>query len=301
MNRKKKSIFPYIPGYDNNTVLKLIFFISGAYITLAVSWAISMIVYTSADNYNTYFVPFISLPHLSDFSSHWWTLFTHGIFHYAPGSFMELISNMLWLYCFGSVLQMLVGRKQIVPIFLYSILAGGVFYLLAQLLPGDLGKCPQYMLGPRAGLMAICVAAITVSPQYRFYLTETFRVHILVVAGIFAVLMIMGTGFYLPVIAMLLGGGLVGFGYIKLLQAGYRPGEWMYSIGNKLESIATPNEQVINRKQNVRRNIVLNSMQEKPTATKEKRIDALLDKINLKGYNSLSAEERDFLTRAGSE
>jgi hypothetical protein len=34
-------------------------------------------------------------------------------------------------------------------------------------------------------------------------------------------------------------------------------------------------------------------------ANKESRVDELLDKINQKGYKSLSKEERDFLSNAG--
>lgn len=300
MNKgRKKSIFPYIPGYDNNTVLKLIFFISGAYIMLAVTWAIVMLVYTSSDNFNNYFIPYIALPRLADVASYPWTILTHGIFHF-PNSFMELVSNMLWLYCFGSVLQMLVGKKQIVPIYFYSVIAGGLFYLLAQFIPGNLGNCPPYIMGPRAGLAGICAAAVTITPKYRFYLTETFSIPLAVVAGIFTVLMIMGTGFYLPVIFMLLGGGLLGFLYIKLLQAGYRPGEWMYAFGNKMESLATPGKEAM-MKSDLRRKGVLISLNNNQPVSTEKRIDDLLDKINQKGYKSLTTEEKDFLSRAGKE
>lgn len=299
MNKsRKKSIFPYIPGYDNNTVLKLIFFLSGAYIMLAITWAIVMLVYESADNFNDYFLAYIALPHISGFTGHWWTVFTYGILQF-PNSFMELLSNMLWLYCFGSVLQMLVGKKQIVPIFFYSLIMGGVFYLLAQFVPGAWGNCPPYIMGPRAGLMGICCAAITVTPGYRFYLTETFSIPIMVVAGIFGVLMIVGSGFYLPVILMLAGGGLVGFGYIRLLRAGYRPGQWMYSLGNKLESLATPGDSA-RRKTAAIRNTAYTSGTG-PIADASKKIDDLLDKINQRGYKSLSKEERDFLSSVGKE
>jgi membrane associated rhomboid family serine protease len=299
-NGRKKSIFPYIPGYDNNTVLKLIFFLSGAYIMLAIIWAIVMLVYSVPGNFDDYFLPNIGLPHLANFGSHWWTFFTHGIFQF-PNSFMELLSNMLWLYAFGSVLQMLVGRKQIIPIFFYGLFAGGLFYLLAQMLPGELGKCPPLMMGPRAGLVAICAAAVTISPQYRFYLTETFRVHIMVVAGIFGVLMLMGSGFYLPVVAMLVGGGLLGFGYIKLLQAGYRPGQWMYSLAGSVENLVTPDEENLNRKKANKRGAVLINFKNPQSNFSENRIDELLDKINQKGFNALSKEEKDFLSQAGKK
>jgi len=301
MNKgRKKSILPYIPGYDNNAVLKLIFFLAGSYIALAISWAIVMIVYIKADNFNIYFVPNIALPRLADFSSHWYTLFIYGIFHF-PNSFMEMLSNMLWLYCFGSVLQMLVGKKQIAPIFFFSLLVGGVFYLLAQLLPGGLGTCPPHIMGPRAGLMGICAAAVTITPKYRFYLTETFSIPIMAVAGVFLVLMLIGSGYYLPVVAMMAGGALAGFLFIKLLQAGYRPAEWLYIIAHKLESMVTPNEQAIAKRNKVRRGTVLKNMGTQAANSTEKKVDDILDKILQKGYNSLTPDEKEVLIRAGKD
>ncbi len=300
MKGRKKSILPYIPGYDNNAVLKLIFFLAGSYIALAISWAIVMIVYIQADNFNIYFVPNIALPRLADFPSHWYTLFIYGIFHF-PNSFMEMLSNMLWLYCFGSVLQMLVGKKQIAPIFFFSLLLGGVFYLLSQLLPGGFGYCPPHIMGPRAGLMGICAAAITISPKYRFYLTDTFSLPIMGVAGVFLVLMLIGSGYYMPVVGMMAGGALAGFLFIKLLQAGYRPAEWIYTIGDKLERMVTPNEQAIAKRNSVRRGAALNSKPPLATSSAEKKVDDILDKILQKGYNSLTADEKETLIRAGKD
>lgn len=267
---------------------------------LAISWAIVMLVDGHAGVYDTYFMPNIALPQLHGFASHWWTIFTYGIFHFAPSSFFELLSNMLWLYCFGSVTQMLIGKKQIIPLFIYSLLAGGALYLGVQFLPGEFGHCPPQILGPRAALVGMAAAAITLSPHYRFYLTETFSVPMMVVAGIFGVLMILGSGFYLPVIIMLAGGGLMGFGYVKLLKAGHRPGQWMYSIGNKLESMVTPDEHAISRN-NKRRNAILSNMKNSKSGISQQRVDDILDKINQKGYDSLTAEEKDTLTRAGKE
>jgi len=287
---QKKSILPYIPGYDNNAVLKLVFFISGAYIMLAISWAVVMMVDKTDQTFSNYFLPAIALPRLHDLSHHWWTPLTYGLFHY-PNSFMELVSNMLWLYCFGSVLQMLVGKREVVPLYVYSMLTGAAFYYIAQLLPPEFAKCPPLLLGPRAGIMGLCVAAVTISPKYRFYLTETFSIPIMVVAGIFVVLTLLSSGFYFPIILLITGGGLLGFVYIRLLRAGYRPGQWMYSIGNGLERSVTPNPQKTGKRPKESRQITL--------PTRQERIDALLDKINQKGYKSLSQEERDFLSNAG--
>jgi hypothetical protein len=181
------------------------------------------------------------------------------------------------------------------------MLVGGVFYLLSQLLPGGFGTCPPHIMGPRAGLMGICAAAVTITPKYRFYLTETFSIPILAVAGVFLVLMLIGSGYYLPVVGMMAGGAAAGFLFIKLLQAGYRPAEWIYTIGNKLERMVTPNEQAIAKRNSVRRGAVLNSKMPSDTINSEKKVDDILDKILQKGYNSLTAAEKEILIRAGKD
>lgn len=296
---RKRSALSYIPGLTNNAVLKLIIFSALLYVMLALTWAVILLVYQTDNNFNQYFIPNFALPLLSGLKSHWWTILTYGWLHY-PHGFWELLSNMLWLYCFGSVVQMLVGDKQVIPLYAYSLLTGGLFYLAGQLMPGALGACPPYILGSRAGLMGFAAAAMTLTPKYRFYLTETFSIPLVVVAGIFVVLMIFGSGFYLPVILMLVGGGLMGFWYIKLLQSGYRPGGWMYNLMGKMESMVTPDENAEWEKHNKRRNKALDNMEARHGIS-QKRIDEILDKINQKGYNSLSAEEKDTLMRAGKE
>jgi membrane associated rhomboid family serine protease len=237
------------------------------------------------------------LPHLSLIGSHWWTIVTYGWFH-VPNSFMEMLSNMLWLYCFGSVVQMLVGGKQVIPLYAYSLLMGGVFYLIGQLLPGAWGACPPHILGPRAGLMGMAAAAITLTPKYRFYLTETFSIPLMAVAGIFAALMILGSGFYLPVILLMAGGAGMGYGYVLLLRKGYRPAQWIYQGSGRIESMVTPGRSMRGEKNGGR---FSDSRYEAGNGITQKRIDDILDKINQKGYNSLTSEEKDTLMKAGKQ
>ncbi len=297
---RKRSALSYIPGYTNNAVLQVIIYSGVAFVMLGMVWGIIQIVYQGdATNFDKYFLANVALPSLAGFKAHWWTIFIFGWFHF--NGFFDLLSDMLWLYCFGSVVQMLVGHRQIIPLFIYSFMAGGVVYLLAQLLPGDLGKCPPQILGPRAAMVGMAAAAVALTPAYRFYITETFRVHILVVAGIFAFLMIMSSGFYLTVFLMLVGGGLMGYAYIRLLKAGYRPGSWMYSFAARLESVFTPNERALSKKRVLRAGDMRDSMFDAKSGISQRKIDDILDKINQKGYNSLTAEEKEFLMRAGKE
>ncbi len=292
---QRRSALSYIPGYKNNAVLQLIIASGVAYMMLAISWALVMIVYAGdATAFNTYFIPNIGLGHIAEFKSHWWTILTYGMFQF-PNSFMELLSNMVWLYTFGSVVQMLVGHKQVIPLYLYSLFVGGIFYYIAQLMPGKIGEVPAAFLGARAGLVGMAAAAITLTPSYRFYLTETFTIPLMLVVGVFAFLMLAGSGFYIPVVLLMAGGGLMGFAYVKLLRSGYQPAEWAYNFGNKLEGLVTPSANV----QKPKGRII--NMYHPKQGISQGRIDEILDKINQKGYNSLTKEEKEMLLRAGSE
>lgn len=150
-------------------------------------------------------------------------------------------------------------------------------------------------LGSRAGLMAMAAAAVTLTPRYRFYLTEHFSVPLLAVAGVFAALMFIGSFSYIPTLALVVAGGLSGFGYVKLLKAGYRPGNWMYSLSHKVASLVTPNEEVLRAKRSK------DSNYNRYGQVSQSRVDSILDKINQKGVNSLTAEEREILAKASKE
>ncbi len=238
---QRRSALSYIPGLTNNTVLQLIIFLSVAYILFALTWGVMMLVYQSGINFNFYFIPNIALPQLAMIKQHWWTIFTYGLFNF-PNGFWELFSNMLWLYCFGSVIQMVAGPRQVIPLFIYCIIIGAIFYIPGQLIPVPMGKLPQYVMGPRAGIMGMAAAAVTLTPGYRFYLGPTFSIPLLAVAGVYALLMIVASGFCLPVIVMIAGGGLAGFGYARLYKSGSRPGDWMYRLTRGIAGLVTPKE-----------------------------------------------------------
>ncbi len=289
---QRRSALSYIPGYKNNAVLKLILFSGGAYITLAIIWAIMMIVYGSNANFQVYFLPNIALNHVYFFASRFWTVLTYG-FLLEPNNFFLLLTSMLWLYSFGSVVQSLVGHKQVIPLYVYSLVAGGIFYYLAQYLPGKAANIPGMVLGPQAGILAMATAAITLAPSYRFYLSETLAIPLWVPVAIFTFLAVLGSGFFIPVLCMLMGSALAGFAYIRALRAGYQPAAWLYNLGNGIEGLVTP----ANERPAKRTKKTYNA----PGRVPQSRIDEILDKINQKGYNALSREEREMLLRAGEK
>ena len=295
-NSQKRSPLSFIPGYNQNPVLRLIFFLSVAYVMLGLTWGVMMLLYQDGYNFNRYILTAVAMPVAAGFKTHFWTLFTYGILNFPAGfaGYWELVSNMLWLYCFGSVIQMLVGGRQVAPLFYYSLLVGGLCYLLVTLIPGSLGVAPPLIMGPRAGLMGLCAASVTLTPKYRFYLTETFSIPLVLVAGVFTLLLIVSSGFYLSVLAMVAGGGLSGFAFIRLLKAGYPPAGWVFGITDWMQQLVTPSARQASRKKNP-----VKTKQASSHTDTQKRIDEVLDKINQKGYHSLTAEEREVLFKAG--
>lgn len=116
-----------IPGYSQNAVLQLIVACGVGFILYHLT-RVSMIVFgvpgaTAAANVDV----FTALGPIQGFKDHAWTILTYGWIH---RSFMEWLSNMVWLYCFGNVVQGLVGFRQVIPTFIYGQLMGGALFLL---------------------------------------------------------------------------------------------------------------------------------------------------------------------------
>jgi membrane associated rhomboid family serine protease len=290
----KRSFNSSRPGYSENAVLQLIVAAGTGFVAYHMSRVTLLVAEAKPDTFPTIFTYNLGLASLDFFKTKVWTVLTYGWVH---NGFWELFSNMIWLYCFGGVLQMLTGYKQVIPVFVYSLVIGGVFYELAQLIPGI--SVGGYMFGAQAGVMGLAAAALTFAPSYRFYFGEHFSVPIAVISVIFLALMVMNANLEGAKLLLLAGGALTGFGYVKLLQNGYKPGAWPYNLISRLDNSFTPNEQVIRAKNSKKRNEVINRIQGHNASAK--RVDDILDKINTQGYNSLTKEEREILMSAGKD
>lgn len=291
----KRSPSAFLPAYNNNAVLQLIIACGVAFVMFHLVEAILWIVGVPKGEVESMLTGNVALPPIAVYKHKWWTLFTYGI---VDRDFWRLLSDMIWLYCFGSVVQSLVGYRQVIPIFVYSVLAGGIFFLLIQLVPMQAFNSSSYVLGTQAALVGFVSASVTIAPKYRLYFGQYFSVPILVLAGIFILLIFLGISNQPLLFFMLLGGGLAGFVYIRLLRAGYHPGDWMYNIFDSMERAVTPN--AMRPRSSRRRSEVLDHAHTHSSVS-QKRIDDILDKISRHGYNSLSNEEKEILMKASKE
>jgi hypothetical protein len=208
---------------------------------------------------------------------------------------------MVWLYAFGSLVQMLIGHRQLIPMFVYSMIAAGIFYQLAQLIPGAYFTGRTFMMGAQGGIVGLAVAALTLSPGYKFYLTEHMRIPLVLIAVIFFALQLMNANVqHEGAPLFLLGGGaLMGWGYVMLLRNGYKPGDWVYNIKDNINNRFEIDDRKYVNRPGTRRNKTISMYNPKPKqGITQNRIDEILDKINQNGYDSLSKEDKDILLKA---
>lgn len=282
----------FLPSYRQNAALQLVVALGAFFILYKLFWIFGLAAnQMKADEATGLFTSFIALPPVHKFASHFWTILTYGWFHH---SFWLWLSNMVWLYCFGHIVQGLIGYRQVIPIFASGLLLGGLFCLGGQLLPfpamqlyypdasGQAG-----VLTAQAGITALAIAALTISPKYRFYLNENLGIKLWIVVVIYFFLSM--TTFRLAYLLLSVGGAVAGMGFIYLLKAGYQPGGWAYRLADRMQN----REEDLKYKKGPKRGEV-----QAQEGASQNRIDAILEKIHQKGYHSLSKAEKDLLLQA---
>lgn len=216
---------------------------------------------------------------------HPWSLLLYQFFHI---QFFHLLFNMLWLYWFAEVFVLYQGEKRILPVYLLGGLIGWVLFALAMnFIPVLQQRGPGLLLGASAGIMAIVWAAVALHPSHMFNLLFIGPVKIVYVAAAsllvdFFAIADGEAGTYFAH----LGGALLGFGYVKLLQSGwdiFSPIDAVASLFKKRSKLQTAHVGQAAPRASSR------------STDDQKRADEILDKISRSGYDSLSKEEKDFL------
>ena len=206
------------------------------------------------------------------------------IYAFTNLSLMGFLSNMLWLWSFGYILQDLIGNKKLIPIYLYGAFIGGLFFILVSfILKTDVNYLNE---GSNTAILAVAIATTTLSPNYKIFqhIGSGFSLWILTV--VFVVIDVSFISFTnWAVVASHVVAAFVGFIFIQQIKKGNDWSNWMYALSNYLGNMFSPKSSQENKAQTT--NIKLNSDQEK--------VDTILDKINMNGYDSLSKSEKEFL------
>lgn len=228
-----------------------------------------------------------------------WTLFTHMWYHMG---FWHLLGNMLWLWMFGYIFQDMLGPRKIIPLFIITAFGGAALYIICYNVFPVLREINSLAVGASAGIMGIVVATTILAPDYRIFPMLRGGVPLWVIALIFFVIDVTliarfsNTGGHLAHI----GGGLTGMFYALALRRGKDWTDVLNRFYDWLNNLFTPVKERASVKQQLFYKTGRPPYSRTPNLTQQ-RIDEILDKINQRGYESLSSEEKEILKRASRE
>jgi hypothetical protein len=219
---------------------------------------------------------------------------------------LHLFSSLLWLWCFGYILQDMTGNKKLIPLYVYGGLAGALFFVLTINVAPSLRENADRFL-PLAGagpsLMAIAVATTSLSPNYKIFPLISGGIPLWVLTAVFVLITLGTVGLgNAGDAASLIAGGLMGYVFVWQLRKGNDLGKWMNDAATWSNDLFNPQKKQIQKppKQQLYYKATQKPFEKTPHVTQQ-RVDDILDKINLKGYHSLTDEEKEFLKKASRE
>jgi membrane associated rhomboid family serine protease len=232
-----------------------------------------------------------------------WTLFTNIVIH-NPADIFHLLSNMLYLFFFGRIFIDFISQKNAWPLFITGGIIGSVVSIATyNLVPSLHDQIGIVGVGASAGVMAIVLAAATLVPNYSVSIIFIGPVKLKYIALLVVVIDLLSipSEYNLGGHVAHLGGALTGYLFIRSYQSGRPWFEWWPKFENfivRLFEKKKPKVVYVNR----------NPTPKKTTMGRDERdiddqvkTDAILDKIKVGGYDSLSKAEKDFLFKISNK
>lgn len=213
-----------------------------------------------------------------------WTLLTSLFAHFG---IWHLFANLLFLYFAGNTYERFFGGLRLLQLYILGGMAGNLTEILAhQLFPALQGSTFS-VVGASGAIMAIFMALAIAQPQLQVQLFGIFPLRIYMLAIFFFLkdLSAIGTSDQIAHFAHI-GGALFGLWSIQQFWHIRLSRPW---IGLQLKKTG-PNFKVKKGGRPQTDDDYRAHKQER-----QKRLDAILDKIAKRGYDALSKEEKDFL------
>lgn len=228
-----------------------------------------------------------------------WTLITYQFVHADP---FHLIFNMIGLFFLGRMLQKAIGGRHLLKIYLLGGILGG----LLQLGLGMILKENTYVIGASASVLAIIVAMATYAPYQVIQLLLFFIIpvslklkhlaYLLVAIDLLTLLYQLTQPSAADNTAVMahLGGMLLGFLYIKYGRLNQNTGRKKKSLGERF------GVRIIKDEENPKP-VKGETEPTKKTPFIGSEVDAILDKINEKGFQSLTDKEKKMLEKSSQK
>jgi len=277
---------------NGSSLTKLLYLNVGVFVVLKLSLVILLLFNVDTSNWMTY----VEMP--AAWNTLWhrpWSIITYMFLHL---DLFHVLFNMLCLYWFGKLFLNFFSQKQLVGLYLLGGLGGALLYFVAyNSFPYFASQVNQsYLLGASASIMAIILAVATKSPNYTIRLLLIGDIRMKYFAGITVLISVLSVaGENAGGEFAHLGGALVGFLYVYLLNKGTdltaplnRMIDWFVNLFKH-----QPNMRVT--KSSKRKTTKSDADYNQAKAKKDAELDKILDKIKRSGYDSLTAAEKQRL------
>ncbi|MBB4080077.1 membrane associated rhomboid family serine protease [Lewinella aquimaris] len=264
--------------------------------------------------------------------THPWSIVTHMFLH---EGFWHILWNMLFLFWFGRIFGDLLGDRRVLPLYILGGLAGAVFFYVAANLTGfgGDGGVAHYAFGASAAVMCILVATGVFAPDYsiRLFLLGNVRLKYIVAFVVIMNVISLGSDINTGGAFGHIGGITMGFLFAWYLKRGTDLTQPVQSVisgaGRLWNGLLSPSKDHPKRGPHAAfrggRSVKETATKERPSfmrraggaarpssstkdtplkgeASHQEQLDAILDKIKERGYNSLSKDEKEFLFRASN-
>ena len=236
-----------------------------------------------------------------------WSIITYFFLH---ADLFHILFNMLVLYWFGKLIVEYLGSEKVISLYVLGGLAGGLLYLtIYNTLPFYESQQISRMLGASAGVYAIITAAATLLPNYTFHLLLIGPVRIKYIALFYIILSFSQTvGANAGGEWAHLAGAAIGYAYIRQIQKGKDIGRWVLQIISFFKSFFNQSSKIkVTHRSRSKKKAKATTEANRSTSPldnhtpKQDEIDAILDKISQKGYESLTKEEKQKLFNASKK
>ena len=223
-----------------------------------------------------------------------WSIITYSFLH---SGFFHLFWNMYLLFFSSKLFLNLFPSNTFFNVYFLVVVVGGITFILSYTFFPAFQNSSPVMIGASAGVMAVFIFMSTYSPDLEIRLI-LFNVKLRYLGIAFLLLDIVqipygNAGGHLAH----LGGAILGFYYVKQLKNGKDIGKPFKNFIDKIINIFLRKPKmrtVYTREKSQKINKKVSDAGEK-----QKRIDRILDKISISGYESLTQAEKDFLFKVG--
>ena len=281
---------------SGNMVTRIIIINVGVFMFLALFNAFIPSIYNSFSNW--IYIPSSPIKLLT----RPWTILTHMFSHVGM---WHMAFNMLILYWFGRIIGDLLNDRRVLPLYILGGLAGAIVYFLAaNLLPNVIGGSAH---GASAAVLCIVAAAAMTSPDYSMRLLFLGDVKLKWIALAVIFVNILGTQGNVNSGGSWghLGGLAFGIFYVWKLRQGSDITEPMQDtiswVADKYNGVPKKKKTSLKVTHVATKRKPVQQQRNKPSRDLQKQVDVILDKIKIKGYESLTDEEKEILFTASKK